>query len=283
MTRVRRVAILFLFFSMAAFGPVFGQGSRQHGERAGTGGQAKARDTNQGRGEGQAARRGEGNGRGQGNARGQRGEGRGTPGAEPRVYSLPEDGADQASPAAQGRGRGHASSQGVPRGAEPGYGYGYGYGTSQGPGYGTATRRAYPRWQRSEEQARVWQQRRGWAGRNSWQGRNSWEEHRARRWRLEHRTWTERGGYGGFFVPVDRWYDNFGRRHWFHIVQRPVIVEGYPRFYQGGYWWMMVDPWPEYWSDDWYDTDDLYIDYRDGYYLYNRQHPGVELAVSIVF
>ena len=47
---------------------------------------------------------------------------------------------------------------------------------------------------------------------------------------------------------------------------------------------MLVDPWPEYWADDWYDTDDLYIDYDDydnGYYLCNRRYPDVRLAITV--
>ena len=46
----------------------------------------------------------------------------------------------------------------------------------------------------------------------------------------------------------------------------------------------MVDPWPEYWSENWYDSDDVYIDYidyDDGYYLYNPHHPQVRLAITI--
>ena len=43
---------------------------------------------------------------------------------------------------------------------------------------------------------------------------------------------------------------------------------GYPRFQYGGYWFSLVDLWPEYWSNNWYDNDDVYIDYAgDGYYL----------------
>jgi hypothetical protein len=43
----------------------------------------------------------------------------------------------------------------------------------------------------------------------------------------------------------------------------------------------MVDPWPEYWSNNWYDNDDVYIDYSgDGYYLYNRRYPRDRIAVS---
>jgi len=56
---------------------------------------------------------------------------------------------------------------------------------------------------------------------------------------------------------------------------------GYPRFDYGGYSFMMVDPWPEYWYDNWYATDDVYVDYDDGYYLYNRRYPEVRLAVAI--
>jgi len=33
---------------------------------------------------------------------------------------------------------------------------------------------------------------------------------------------------------------------------------------------MLLDPWPEYWAANWYDTDDLYIGYDNGYYLYDR-------------
>jgi hypothetical protein len=57
---------------------------------------------------------------------------------------------------------------------------------------------------------------------------------------------------------------------------------GRPRFQYGGYWFSFVDPWPEYWSNDWYDNDDVYIDYSgDGYYLYNRRHPGDRLAIRV--
>ena len=55
---------------------------------------------------------------------------------------------------------------------------------------------------------------------------------------------------------------------------------GYPRFEYGGYSFLLVDPWPEYWSDNWYASDDVYIDYDDGYYLYNRKYPYVRLAIT---
>ena len=44
---------------------------------------------------------------------------------------------------------------------------------------------------------------------------------------------------------------------------------------------MLLDPWPEYWADNWYQTDDVYIDYDNGYYLYNRRYPDVRLAITV--
>jgi hypothetical protein len=60
------------------------------------------------------------------------------------------------------------------------------------------------------------------------------------------------------------------------------VVGGYPRFQYHGYWLSAVDPWPEYWGNDWYDNDDVYVTYVDsGYYLYNRRYPNVGIAISI--
>lgn len=75
---------------------------------------------------------------------------------------------------------------------------------------------------------------------------------------------------------------DFGRDHWFRIYPLPVMMVGrYPCFRYGGFWFPVVDPWPESWSDNWYDTDGAYIDYSDGgYYLYNRSHPDVQIAVN---
>ena len=64
-----------------------------------------------------------------------------------------------------------------------------------------------------------------------------------------------------------------------------MMYLGYPRFQYGGYTFLLVDPWPSDWDPNWYDADDLYIDYDeydDGYYLYNRNYPNERLAVAIV-
>jgi len=85
---------------------------------------------------------------------------------------------------------------------------------------------------------------------------------------------ARRGGH----IPDDKFHAQFGRQHTF-VVNRPVVVEGQPRFQYGGYWFEIVDPWPVEWAY----TDDVYIDYVDGdYLLFDLLHPGVRVAVFVV-
>ena len=56
---------------------------------------------------------------------------------------------------------------------------------------------------------------------------------------------------------------------------------GYPRFSYGGFWFMLVDPWPGTWAENWYAMDDVYIVYDNGYYLCNRAYPGFNLAITV--
>jgi len=113
--------------------------------------------------------------------------------------------------------------------------------------------------------------------------RDIWQRDRAEHWEREHHNWRERGGYRGYRIPDDRFRAHFGRGHWFRVHSVPVIVvERYPRFQYAGFWFTLVDPWPETWSERWYETDDVYIDYiHDGYYMCNRRHPGVFIAVNV--
>ncbi len=90
----------------------------------------------------------------------------------------------------------------------------------------------------------------------------------------------QRGGYGGYYIPQDRFRLSFGSQHWFRMHGQPEMYMGYPRFSYGGFSFMLVDPYPESWAANWY-TDDVYIDYNNGYYLYDRRHPGVGLAVTV--
>ena len=147
----------------------------------------------------------------------------------------------------------------------------------------TQQRAAYSVPQRTEQQARGWQEKRGWQHGGGWKEHDSWQQNRAREWQVEHRTWAQRGGYGGYYIPLASFTLNFGNQHWFRIQSRPVMVGGYPRFRYGGYSFVMVDPWPERWAEDWYANDDVYVAYDNGYYLHNRRYPGQGIAISVVF
>ncbi|MGB8477067.1 MAG: hypothetical protein WCE61_23555 [Candidatus Acidiferrum sp.] len=115
------------------------------------------------------------------------------------------------------------------------------------------------------------------------QEREVWQQHRASNWQSEHRDWQQRGGYNGYRIPDNRYRSNFGMNHFFRISRYPMeIYGGYPRFQYGGFWFGFMDPWPEYWGADWYDNDDVYIDYTDdGYYLYNRRYPRDRIAITV--
>jgi hypothetical protein len=114
---------------------------------------------------------------------------------------------------------------------------------------------------------------------------SAWQQHRSQHWDSDHRTWQQRGGYRGYRIPDDRFRGYFGPEHGFRVHGLPsLVVGGYPRFQYGGYWVSAVDPWPEYWGDNWYDNDDVYIVYaNNGYYLYDRRYPNAGVAISISF
>jgi hypothetical protein len=117
------------------------------------------------------------------------------------------------------------------------------------------------------------------------QVRSGFVQSRAGSWSNEHRSWTQRGGYNGYRVPEARFRLYFGSNHFFRIGRLPLVfVGGLPRFQYDGYWVTLLDPWPESWSPTWYETDDVYIDYTDdGYYVYDRMHPGIGIAATISF
>jgi len=94
------------------------------------------------------------------------------------------------------------------------------------------------------------------------------------------------GCYGGYYIPQDRFSVSFGSQHCFRIGMMPSMYMGYPRFFYGGCSFLMVDPWPGDWPENWYSNDDVYIDYDyddGGYYLYNRSYPQYRFAVTVVF
>lgn len=116
------------------------------------------------------------------------------------------------------------------------------------------------------------------------QARTEFAHSHANNWQSQHRTWVQRGGYHGYRIPDDRFRVYFGRPHPFRVWGLPLrFVSGYPSFQYDGYWVTLVDPWPEFWPSDWYQTDDVYLDYTDdGYYLYDvtRGGPGIACEVA---
>lgn len=117
------------------------------------------------------------------------------------------------------------------------------------------------------------------------QVRSGFVQSRANSWNNEHQTWSQRGGYNGYRIPDARFRLYFGSGHPFRIAALPLVfVGGQPRFQYDGYWVTIVDPWPESWGPNWYETDDVYLDYtNDGYYLYDRQYPDYPIAVIVTF
>jgi hypothetical protein len=147
---------------------------------------------------------------------------------------------------------------------------------------GVQSARNYAPPQRSTQQAQAWQQKSGWRQSGGWQGGATFQADRASNWGSEHRTWGQRGGYGGYYIPQASFGLYFGEGHLFRIGSQPFIVGGYPRFQYGGYTFMMVDPWPGDWAPNWFDADQLYVGYDNGYYLYDQMHPGEAVALAVV-
>ena len=111
----------------------------------------------------------------------------------------------------------------------------------------------------------------------------AWQEHRSQNWQSDHRNWQQRGGYNGYRIPENRYNGYFGPSYPFVIYNQPyMVVGGFPRFQYGGFWFSVVDPWPNTWGNNWYQSDDVYVVYQDnGYYMYNRRYPNVGLAISV--
>lgn len=118
------------------------------------------------------------------------------------------------------------------------------------------------------------------------QREEEWQRHRAHNWESEHRSWEERGGYNGYWVPDSYFGSHYGRYHSFQLASLPFTeINSLPAFRYGDYWFTFVDPIPEYWSSNWDETDHVYIDYYgDGYYLFNRRYPNTPgIAISFQY
>ncbi len=133
----------------------------------------------------------------------------------------------------------------------------------------------------TQQQIQAWQQTRGWASHGGWQPQTNFQQGRDQNWAADHRDREQRGGYAGSYIPEVSFGLYFGDSHFFHIGIMPVMFMGYPRFRHGGFAFLMVDPWPGSWQENWYTSDDVYIDYDNGYYLHDRRYPGVRIAVAV--
>jgi hypothetical protein len=102
----------------------------------------------------------------------------------------------------------------------------------------------------------------------------AWQDHA----RAQHSPPT--GGRSGFYqgsrISNHHYAGRFGREHSFHVNRRDY---DHRRFRYGGYAFSFVDPWPMGWGY----SDDVYVEYTDdGYYMYNRFHPGVRISIDIL-
>ncbi|HEY4089632.1 MAG TPA: hypothetical protein VGM43_27085 [Bryobacteraceae bacterium] len=89
------------------------------------------------------------------------------------------------------------------------------------------------------------------------------------------------GGARHYVIPQNRFYSSFGRQHYFRIG-RPVFYGRSARFQYGGFWFNFAGAAPAYWGPDWYNSDDVYIDYSDGgYYLYDNRYPGQGVPLEV--
>lgn len=52
----------------------------------------------------------------------------------------------------------------------------------------------------------------------------AWDQHRARRWHSEHRTWRARGGYHGYRIPEYRYRTVCGPSHRFRVDRYPLVI-----------------------------------------------------------
>ena len=110
-----------------------------------------------------------------------------------------------------------------------------------------------------------------------------WNNRRANNWQNDHKSWQFRGGYDGYRIPNGNFDVSFGHNHRFIIFSHSVVVfGGFPRFYYHGYWFNIIDPIPEYWDENWYENDEVFVDYADdGYYLCNSRYLSDKIAIRV--
>lgn len=80
-------------------------------------------------------------------------------------------------------------------------------------------------------------------------------------------------------IPDDKFHAHFGREHHFHVQRAEIVNQAQPHFVYGGYTFQLDQAWPADWSYD----DDCYVEYvGDNYYLYDLNHPGIQILVFVI-
>jgi hypothetical protein len=80
-------------------------------------------------------------------------------------------------------------------------------------------------------------------------------------------------------IPDDKFRARFGREHHFHVKRAESVNQAQPQFVYAGYSFQLGQAWPADWSYD----DDCYIEYvGDNYYLYDLNHPGIQILVFVI-
>jgi hypothetical protein len=86
-------------------------------------------------------------------------------------------------------------------------------------------------------------------------------------------------GGRGQRIPEDKFRASFGREHHFRVQRAQIVNQAQPQFMYGGYTFVLQQSWPPEWAFD----DDCYVDYVDGdYYLYDLNHPGIQILVFVI-
>jgi hypothetical protein len=93
-----------------------------------------------------------------------------------------------------------------------------------------------------------------------------------------HQPRHEPAGLRGRHIPREHFQARFGRTHCFRI-NRPLIVEGRPRFQFAGVSFGIAGLWPPAWSF----ADAVYVENINGmYFLLNPADPAVRVPVHVL-
>lgn len=138
---------------------------------------------------------------------------------------------------------------------------------------------ARPKTARPQEQTRPEEQTRPQDRSNDRRNDNMGRQDQARPEGRGERDQRAVNGGGGQRIPEDKFRAHFGREHHFRVQRAQIVNVAQPQFIFGGYTFVLQQPWPAEWAFD----DDCYVDYVDGdYYLYDLNHPGIQILVFVI-